>query len=84
MIGRIETGSIRGVDISAVIHEGYRITADGQRCRLAVIAEDGTIVADGAEVEREAFAVAVASYKQMLRGMGHLRVGGARVEEAAA
>lgn len=74
MIGPIKTGTLRTAQISAVVHEGLNITANGQPCQLAIINADGQIIESGEQVAREAFAVAVESYKNMLKGMGHLRV----------
>ena len=41
MIGKIEIGTLQHAAISAVIHEGLTVTANGKRCRLAVIDDDG-------------------------------------------
>jgi len=73
MIGQIKTGTLPGVEISAVIHEGLKISANGRPCRLAVIDEQGNVVSADAQVAREAFNVAVSSYKQLLKGQGHIR-----------
>lgn len=74
MIGTQPTGAIKGVVITAVSHEGLRVTVNGKPARLAVIAEDGTVVASGDAVAREAEAVAVNSYRNLLQGHGYLRV----------
>lgn len=74
MIGTIQTGTLERAEISAVVHEGYSITSGGKRCQLAIVDEDGNIVEAGDSVAREAFNVAIASYKQLLKGMGHIRV----------
>lgn len=74
MIGDQPTGAIEGVVISAVSHEGLSVTIDGKPGRLAIVTEDGTVVASGAAVAREAEAVAVNSYRHMLMGKGFLRV----------
>lgn len=74
MIGQIKTGILKNAQISAVIHEGLTIESNGKRCRLAIIDEDGKIIEAGDSVAREAFNVAIASYKQLLKGLGHLRV----------
>lgn len=73
MIGHIPTGTLPGVEISAVIHEGLKISANGRPCRLAVIDDQGNIVSADAQVAREAFNVAISSYKQLLKGQGHIR-----------
>jgi hypothetical protein len=78
VIGRQPTGAIDGVVISAVSHEGLRVSVNGKPARLAILLEDGTVVSAGAEVAHEAVAVAVAvavnSYRNMLQGQGFLRV----------
>lgn len=74
MIGIQPTGRLPGVVISAVTHEGLTVTVDGRPARLAVVLEDGTIVAAGADVAREAEAVAQNLWKQTMLGKGHLRI----------
>jgi len=74
MIGIQPTGAIDGVVISAVSHEGLSVTVDGKPARLAIVTEDGRVIAAGNQVAREAEAVAVNSYRQMLQGKGFLRV----------
>ena len=75
MIGHIATGSLGGAEISAVISQGLSIkTADGKAARLAIVDDAGKVVEIGDQVAREAFNVAIASYKNFLKGQGHLRV----------
>ena len=75
MIGNQPTGRIPGVAIvSAVAHEGLRVTFNGRPAMLAILAADGSVVATGQVVAAEAEAVAVNSYRQFLIGRGHLRV----------
>jgi hypothetical protein len=74
MIGTQPTGALPGVVISAVAHEGLSVTVDGKPARLAVVLEDGTVVAAGRDVAREAQAVAVNLHRAFLKGAGHLRV----------
>jgi hypothetical protein len=74
MIGHQPTGAIDGVVISAVSHEGLSVSVNGKPARLAIVLEDGTVVSAGAEVAREAEAVAINSYRNMLQGQGFLRV----------
>lgn len=74
MIGIQPTGAIEGVVISAVSHEGLTVTVNGKPARLAVILDDDTIFASGADVALEAEAVAVNSYWNFLQGEGHVRV----------
>ncbi len=74
MIGTQPEGAIKGVVISAVAHEQLRVTVDGKPARLAIITDDGQIVAQGDVVAREARSVAVNCYRSFLKGQGFLRV----------
>lgn len=74
MIGNQPVGTIDGVVISAVSHEGLVVTINGKRARLAIISDDGKVIAAGDQVAQEAEAVAVNSYRQLMQGKGHLRV----------
>ncbi len=76
MIGTQPTGAIAGVVISAVVHKGLEVTVNGKPARLAIVTDDGRIVADGRVVAREAQAVAINCYRNVLKGEGHLRVYG--------
>jgi hypothetical protein len=62
------------VVISAVAHEGLTVTVNGKPAKLAVVTEDGTVVAAGVDVAREVQAVAINLYREFLKGNGHLRV----------
>jgi len=74
MIGTQPTGAIQGVLITAVAHEGLSVLVDLKPGRLAIVDEDGHVVTASPLVAREAEAVALNSYRQMLKGQGHLRV----------
>lgn len=74
MIGTQPTGAINDVVISAVAHEGLTVTVGGKPARLAIVTDDGQIIAAGDQVAREAEAVAINSYRSLLQGKGHLRV----------
>lgn len=74
MIGTQHTGAVPGVVISAVSHEGLTVTVDGKPARLAIITDDGRIIAAGVDVAKEAEAVAVNCYRGFLKGKGFLRV----------
>ena len=76
MIGQQPTGAVPGVVITAVAHEGLRVLVNGRPARLAIVDENGAIVAEGDRVAREAEAVAINEYKATMRGLGHLRVWG--------
>ena len=54
MIGTQPTGAIDGVQISAVSHEGLSVSINGKPGRLAIISEDGQVIAAGKDVAREA------------------------------
>ena len=83
MIGTQPTGAIQGVHISAVSHEGLTVTVNGAPGRLAIVTDDGRIIAVGQDVAREAEAVAVNSYREMLKGQGWLRVMSKPIQMAA-
>lgn len=75
MITTPTTDTLANAVLSGVAHEGLTVTTrDGRRARLAVIDEDGNVLEAGAGVEREAWNVAIASYRNFLQGKGHLRV----------
>jgi hypothetical protein len=46
LIGTQETGTLPGIVVSAVTHEGLSVTVNGQPARLAVVL---AVVADGLE-----------------------------------
>ncbi|MFZ7338069.1 hypothetical protein ACLS0R_17715 [Comamonas jiangduensis] len=73
MIGTMETNTISGVHIQAVAHEGLSVTINGRPGTLAILNEQGQVVATGKAVAQETEAVAINCYKSMLRGQGHLR-----------
>lgn len=74
MIGQQPVGAVNHLVISAVSHEGLRVLFNGKPARLAIITDDGQVVASGAEVAREAEAVAVNAYRGFLKGQGFLKV----------
>lgn len=82
MIGTQQEGCIKGVIISAVSHQGLSVTVDGKPARLAILADDGSIIAAGDAVAREAEAVALNSYRNFLKGKGFLRVNSAPIQTA--
>ncbi|WP_082702706.1 hypothetical protein [Pseudacidovorax intermedius] len=79
MIGDQPEGTVEGVVISAVSHEGLKVTIDGKPASLAIINDQGEIIAAGITVAREAEAVAVNSYRHFLQGKGFLRVLSAKI-----
>lgn len=74
MIGTQPTGAVAGVVITAVAHEGLRVTVDGKPARLAIVTDDGQVITASPLVAREAESVAINCYRQLLQGQGHLRV----------
>lgn len=74
MIGTQPEGCISGVVISAVSHEGLRVTVNGKPARLAILTDDGQVIASGENVAKEAEAVALNCYRNFLKGQGYLRV----------
>lgn len=74
MIGTQPTGAIEGVQISAVSHEGLSVSINGKPGKLAILTEDGKVIAAGNEVAKEAQAVAVNCYRNFLQGKGFLRI----------
>lgn len=71
MIGTQPVGTIGGVVISAVSHEGLRVNVDGKPSRLAIISDDGRVVAIGDQVAKEAEAVALTQWlPQLPQGPG--------------
>ena len=79
MIGTQPVGPISGVVISAVSHEGLSVTVDGKPARLAILTDDGRVIAVGDQVAKEAEAVALNSYRNFLKGQGYLRVNSAPI-----
>jgi hypothetical protein len=82
MIGTQPTGTLPGVVIHAVAHEGLRVTVDGAPAQLAIVTADGRIVALGQEVADEAENVSVNSYRAFLLGRGHVRLMGKPIERS--
>lgn len=74
MIGTQHTGRLENVVISAVSHKGLSVTVDGRPAKLAIITDDGQVVAAGEQVAQEAEAVALNCYRNFLQGKGFLRV----------
>jgi hypothetical protein len=74
MIGQQAVGTIAGIVVSAVSHEGLSVTINGRPARLAIVEDDGSIAAAGDEVSREVEAVVLNNYRNFLKGQGHLRV----------
>ncbi len=74
MIGTQPEGTITGVVITAVSHEGLRVLVDGKPAQLAILDDAGNVIAIGDQVAKEAEAVALNCYRNYLKGQGFLRV----------
>lgn len=74
MLGEQPTGAIEGVHIHAVSHEPPRATYNGRAAQLAIITDDGTVIAAGIEVAREFEAAVINCFRNTLKGQGYLRV----------
>lgn len=74
MIGTQPEGAIPGVVMMAQAHKGLSVTVDGKPARLAVVTDDGQVVAVGADVATEAENVVLNCYRNFWRGQGHLKV----------
>lgn len=75
MIGPIQTGTLSTAQISARIHSGLAVQLpDGRPGKLAIVDDAGAVIDASPAVAREAWLVAIASYKNFLIGQGHLRV----------
>jgi hypothetical protein len=83
MIGIQRTGTIEGVTISAVAHEPLTVTVDGKHAQLAIVTDDGAVVAIGEDVAREARAVSINCYRSFLQGTGRLRVHSKPIERGS-
>lgn len=74
MIGLQTTGLVAGVHFVATAHEGLRVMVNGKPARLAVIDDKGNVLAAGDLVAQEAEAICVNNYRNMLQGLGHMRI----------
>lgn len=73
MIGDLPTGAIPGVEIITTAVKGLQPMVNGRPARLAIIDDEGNIVAAGDSVGLEAEAAAVNAYRSILLGTGRLR-----------
>lgn len=74
MLGEQATGAIDGVLIHTVSHELPKATYKGKPVQLAVIAEDGHVIASGSIVAQEIEAAIITCFRNTLKGLGHLQV----------
>lgn len=74
MIGEQPTGKVDGLYITAVSHEPPKATFNGRPVRLAIIDDNGEVIAAGPEVAREFEATVINCHRNTLKGKGYLRV----------
>jgi len=61
--------------VAARVFEGLSVfTHDGKPARLAILDEDGKVIAEGKNVADAAYHTSVEAYRQMLEDKGHIRV----------
>ena len=61
-----------GIRLQASANDGLQALVDGRPVRLAVVDDDGTVLAVGAGVAQAAEASSVEAYRLLLRAQGHL------------
>lgn len=70
-----QTNTLDAATITGTIHSGLTLaTTDGRKARLAIIDEDGNILASGRPVERECWNVVLQVHSNFLAGRGYLTV----------
>lgn len=68
-------GDLQNSVIGAVSYAGFHVTtATGEPATLAVLDKDGNVIDAGASVSIAAWNVAITTYRNFLKGAGHLRV----------
>ena len=73
------------MQLSAVVHEGIRIDhPEGKICRIAIIDENGQVVAGGEDVTKAVFDVAIGAFQNLLKARGHLRTYSKPINASAA
>lgn len=65
------TADMGGIRIAASANEGLRASVNGRPVRLAIIDDDGTVLAAGPDVAQAAESSAVAAYRQLMMAHGH-------------
>ena len=66
-------GTLPGIVICATSNEGLQVLVDGKRATLAIVEDSGNVLASGDKVAREAEAVALNNFRNMMLGKGCLR-----------
>lgn len=75
MIFDAKTDMLPNATISGVTHEGFTCrTRDGKKLNLALVDEEGNVVAAGQHVAQEAWNVCIQVQHNFWIGQGHLRV----------
>ena len=72
MIGPMPTGRLAGVNITATPHGGLTATVHGCPARIALVDDNGNVLAAGKDLADEVEGVAVNAYRQVLTGHGAL------------
>lgn len=65
---------VEGVQVCTDSNVGLHVTVDGHRARLAILDEDGRLVASGDSVEGAVQEAVVTGYQRFLESQGWLRV----------
>lgn len=74
MLFKPDIPDLPGAHLVGSAREGLRVTtADGRPARLAIIDDQGNIVAAGDNVARATWLIARETIKNFLRGQGHLK-----------
>ena len=74
MIRYEHNGVVGPATVRAVVHTGISITAHGKPARLAILGEDGSVIAEGQAVADAVEAAAVnASFSDALKVSGRVR-----------
>jgi hypothetical protein len=68
------TSTLPGIVISTAAAQPLTVTVNGKPARLAIVTDDGQIVAAGPDVAAQARAAVAEAQVAYWRGEGHLRV----------
>lgn len=74
MIGSKPQDPTDKIQFSATAHTDLSVHVGGKPAKLAVITEDGTVVASGAKVAKSAAWVTLNTYRNFLQGKGFIKV----------
>jgi hypothetical protein len=73
MIRYDHDGKVGPATVRAVVHTGISITAHGRPARLAILGEDGSVIAEGQAVADAVEAAAVNAFSDALKVSGRVR-----------